>query len=103
MGKYKFSSREISDIKECMSTNLEIEIECIGVSLHPKDNMPLGEELTWAWANDSSRLKALWRQALIKNHGSGVVDEQTEKDIENFLNSNEYEEEMKKDGKKSGI
>ena len=98
--KYNFSSKEISDIREEMCDQLEIPIECLKVVLSPTETTPIAQELTWAWANDSSKIKALWRLALVKNHGSSIVSEKTLRAIDKYEKSDEYRAEMNKRVKK---
>jgi hypothetical protein len=80
--KYQFSCKEISRVEEVMSDKLEIKIECIEITLLQKEGEPFAKTYTWAWAKDSGKYKALWRTALVKNHGSGRVSTKTMKAID---------------------
>ena len=61
---------------------LEIPIEAIAITLQPKGEELVGEQMNWAWNDDCFRGRTLWRKAFLENHGSGLVSQKVELELE---------------------
>lgn len=66
---------QIMDIVETVYTDLEIPFEGVIIRLAKPPAIEGGPtvigELNWAWGDDATKVKGMWRSALIRHHHHG--------------------------------
>jgi hypothetical protein len=67
--KYRVDCKNITDIVESEYDKLEIKVQ--GLIIKVIDNssgFARNTDLMWAWGDDASKIKGLWRRALVRHH-----------------------------------
>ena len=60
----KIDCHDIADIEEKVFNKLEISMQELTIKFKNKNR----GDLLWAWGEDASKVKGLWRRSLVRNH-----------------------------------